>query len=140
MSSSTLDIEATKAFVNAKFDESILDTISKYIEIPNQSPEYDADWATNGYQEAAVDLLVNWVKSQEVANLSLEVISEEGRTPLIFMSVPAFKNGEWQEDDVQGVTTMMYGHLDKQPPLTEDWDEDLGPYKPVIKDGKLYGR
>jgi len=34
----------------------------------------------------------------------------------------------------------MYGHLDKQPPLTKSWNEGLGPYTPVIKDGKLYGR
>jgi acetylornithine deacetylase/succinyl-diaminopimelate desuccinylase-like protein len=33
----------------------------------------------------------------------------------------------------------MYGHLDKQPPL-EPWAEGLGPYNPVIRDGKLYGR
>lgn len=31
---------------------------------------------------------------------------------------------------------MLYGHLDKQPPLLP-WAEGLGPYKPVIKDGKV---
>eukprot|EP01117_Protostelium_nocturnum_P012019 TRINITY_DN439_c0_g2_i1.p1 TRINITY_DN439_c0_g2~~TRINITY_DN439_c0_g2_i1.p1 ORF type:complete len:380 (+),score=148.43 TRINITY_DN439_c0_g2_i1:3-1142(+) len=30
--------------------------------------------------------------------------------------------------------------MDKQPPLNEGWLEGLGPYTPVIKDGKLYGR
>ena len=34
----------------------------------------------------------------------------------------------------------MYGHMDKQPPLREEWDADLGPYLPIIRDGKLYGR
>eukprot|EP01091_Cochliopodium_minus_P017608 TRINITY_DN6948_c0_g1_i2.p1 TRINITY_DN6948_c0_g1~~TRINITY_DN6948_c0_g1_i2.p1 ORF type:complete len:384 (-),score=120.37 TRINITY_DN6948_c0_g1_i2:14-1165(-) len=34
----------------------------------------------------------------------------------------------------------MYGHLDKQPPLTGEWEEGLGPYTPVIRDNKLYGR
>ncbi len=34
----------------------------------------------------------------------------------------------------------MYGHCDKQPPLFEEWDKDLHPYKPIIRDGKLYGR
>ena len=33
----------------------------------------------------------------------------------------------------------MYGHLDKQPEM-EGWNDDLGPWKPVIKDEKLYGR
>src|SRR6185436_12081286 len=34
---------------------------------------------------------------------------------------------------------LLYGHLDKQPPL-EGWNEGLGPWKPVIKQGRLYGR
>ena len=35
-------------------------------------------------------------------------------------------------------TVLLYGHLDKQPPF-DGWDEGVEPYKPVIKDGKLYG-
>ena len=34
---------------------------------------------------------------------------------------------------------MLYGHLDKQPEMT-GWADDLGPWKPVIKGDKLYGR
>ncbi len=34
---------------------------------------------------------------------------------------------------------MFYGHLDKQPEMV-GWRDDLGPWKPVIEDGKLYGR
>lgn len=37
-------------------------------------------------------------------------------------------------------TIMMYGHIDKQPPLTEDWSEGLGPWTPVRKGDLLYGR
>ena len=33
----------------------------------------------------------------------------------------------------------MYGHLDKQPEML-GWADDLGPWQPVMKDGKLYGR
>lgn len=33
----------------------------------------------------------------------------------------------------------MYGHLDKQPPMLP-WAEGLGPYEPVLKNGRLYGR
>src|SRR4030095_12930867 len=36
-------------------------------------------------------------------------------------------------------TVLLYGHLDKQPPL-QGWDEGLGPWTPVIRDGRLYGR
>jgi acetylornithine deacetylase/succinyl-diaminopimelate desuccinylase-like protein len=34
---------------------------------------------------------------------------------------------------------LLYGHLDKQPPM-EPWAEGLGPWKPVVRDGRLYGR
>merc|ERR1712159_580243 len=34
---------------------------------------------------------------------------------------------------------MFYGHLDKMPHC-EGWGEGLGPCKPVIRDGRLYGR
>ena len=33
----------------------------------------------------------------------------------------------------------MYGHLDKQPEM-EGWEEGLGPWKPILRDEKLYGR
>ena len=34
---------------------------------------------------------------------------------------------------------LLYGHLDKQPEFT-GWLPGLGPWEPVLRDGKLYGR
>jgi len=53
----------------------------------------------------------------------------EGRTPVLFIDIPG------ASDDV----VLLYGHYDKQPEFT-GWDKDLDPWKPVIRDGKLYGR
>src|SRR5438309_4121573 len=36
-------------------------------------------------------------------------------------------------------TVIVYGHLDKQPEMI-GWRADLGPWTPLIEDGKLYGR
>jgi hypothetical protein len=47
----------------------------------------------------------------------------------LFIDIPG------QSDDV----VLLYGHYDKQPEFS-GWDEDLDPWTPVIKDGKLYGR
>lgn len=33
-------------------------------------------------------------------------------------------------------TILLYGHLDKQPPM-HGWEEGLGPHTPVIRDGKV---
>jgi acetylornithine deacetylase/succinyl-diaminopimelate desuccinylase-like protein len=121
-----------KHSITAEWDASITQIISDYIEIPNQSPLFDPEWKTNGYQEQAVELFVNWVKTQTVAGLKMRVEHDKDRTPLIFIEIDA--------TDGSDATVLMYGHLDKQPPLTEDWNEGLGPWKPVLRDGKLYGR
>jgi acetylornithine deacetylase/succinyl-diaminopimelate desuccinylase-like protein len=43
------------------------------------------------------------------------------------------------EHDNDNKSALLYGHFDKQPPF-EGWVDGLGPYSPVIQDGKLYGR
>jgi acetylornithine deacetylase/succinyl-diaminopimelate desuccinylase-like protein len=118
-------------FVHKNFEETIVPTLMKYIEVPNVSPSFDKDWETNGFQEQAVDLLVSWAKAQDIENFEIEVIKETGKTPLVYITV------EGTTKDAP--TILLYGHLDKQPPF-EGWDEDKHPYKPVIIDNKLYGR
>jgi acetylornithine deacetylase/succinyl-diaminopimelate desuccinylase-like protein len=36
-------------------------------------------------------------------------------------------------------TVLLYGHLDKQPPVG-GWTDGLDPWTPVLRDGRLYGR
>ncbi len=119
--------------IDAMWDDSIVPALTEYIKIPNQSPAYDADWATAGHMSAAVELARKWVESRGILGKdgTLEVITLEGRTPLLWVELPGEREG----------TVLMYGHLDKQPPFT-GWYEDqgLGPWTPVYRDGKLYGR
>ena len=56
----------------------------------------------------------------------------EKRTPLMFIEIPA-------AGPRSGEHVLMYGHLDKQPEMV-GWAEGLGPWQPVRKDDKLYGR
>jgi hypothetical protein len=95
------------------------------------SPAFDPQWATNGLLEKAANLMMDWVKKQTVEGLQLELAQLPGRTPLIFAEV-AGKGAAAQD------TVLLYGHLDKQPPLSEGWVEGTGPYTPVIKDGKVF--
>ena len=78
---------------------------------------------------AAVDLARKWTEEQQVAGMRLEVLESEGRTPLIYIEV----------DGDESSTVLMYGHLDKQPAMV-GWEKGLGPWTPVLRDGKLYGR
>ena len=124
-----MDTNTTRQFVEDTWNTSIIPTLTEYLAIPNQSPAYDPDWQTNGYLDQAVELIANWVRGQDVPGLRLDIVRLEGRTPLLFIEIP----GDSAE------TVLLYGHLDKQPPM-DGWHEGLGPWKPIIKDGKLYGR
>lgn len=124
-----MNFEQLSAFVSAKWDDDIVPRLVDYIRIPNKSPMFDADWQKHGYMDQAVELLAGWAKAQSVPGMTVDVVRLEGRTPLIFIDVPG------QGDDC----VVLYGHLDKQPEMT-GWADDLGPWKPVIKGDKLYGR
>ena len=104
-----------------------------YIRIPNVSEAYDAKWDEHGYMQQAVDLIRDWCAARPIAGLTIEVNELPGRTPLIVMEIPAANGGS--NDD----TVLLYGHLDKQPEMT-GWREGLGPWTPVVENGRLYGR
>jgi len=124
-----MNADQNRTIVDAMWNETIVPTLEQYIRIPNQSPLFDPEWKQNGYMHKAVELAKTWAEAQQVRGLKIEVHELEGRTPLIFMEV---------EGDAAS-TVLMYGHLDKQPAMV-GWEEGLGPWEPVIRDGKLYGR
>ena len=111
------------------WDDSIVPTLQHYIRIPNQSPLFDPEWKKNGHMDRAVALARAWVESLQIPGLRIETHELDGRTPLIFIEV----------DGDDSSTVLMYGHLDKQPAMVV-WNEGLGPWTPVLRDGKLFGR
>ena len=128
-----MDASQVAQFVDAKWDAEIVPQLVEYIRIPNKSPMFDADWVEHGHMARAVALMQDWAQAQPVLGMQLEVVQLEGRTPLIFIDIPA------SGDSVGEDCVLLYGHLDKQPEMT-GWDDDLGPWLPVIKGDKLYGR
>jgi hypothetical protein len=84
---------------------------------------FDAEWATNGLIDRAVELFVNWIKvswymlsytkyfivqQQSIPGLEFEVLRAPNRTPLIFITVESTAG-----DKFKGNNILMYGHLDK---------------------------
>ena len=132
---SRLDVASARRFIDETWDKSIVPALVEYIAIPNKSPAFDKDWKRNGHMDRAVDLIAAWCKARPIEGLKLEVVrlkNERGeeRTPVIFMEIPARDSDQ---------TVVLYGHLDKQPEMT-GWEDGLGPWKPVIRGDKLYGR
>jgi acetylornithine deacetylase/succinyl-diaminopimelate desuccinylase-like protein len=128
-----MNFAAAQTLINELWNDSIVPQLVEYIKIPNKSPHFDAEWAEHGYMEDAVQLIFSWCQRQSITGMELEVVRIEGRTPIIFMEIPA--SGDVPEDD----TILLYGHLDKQPEMT-GWADGLGPWVPVLRDGLLYGR
>jgi len=127
--SAHMDTPKTLQFVDRVWEDSIVPQLVDYIRIPNKSPAFDQDWEKAGHMNKAVELIANWCKAQPIDGLKLEVHRLPGRTPVIFMEIPG------EGDD----TVLLYGHLDKQPEMT-GWLPELGPWQPVRKGDKLYGR
>ncbi len=126
-----MDTARLSRYVSGLWDDEIVPQLVDYIRIPNKSPMFDAQWVEHGYMDAAVALMERWARSKlgQLPGATLEVVRLQGRTPLIYIEVPG------AGDD----TVMLYGHLDKQPEMT-GWAEGLGPWTPVLRGDKLYGR
>ena len=124
-----MDFDRLQSSINKTWDESIIERLVAYVRIPNKSPAFDPDWQTHGYMEAAIQLMAEWCRAQPLPVARVEIRRLAGLTPLLLVDVPGELPG----------CVLLYGHLDKQPEFT-GWQSGLGPWEPVIRDGKLYGR
>ena len=111
------------------WDEAIVPALVEYIAIPAKSPHFDPAWAEHGHIARAVELAAGWCRRHAVHGMTLEVLRLEGRTPVLVVDAPGEAPG----------TVLVYGHLDKQPEMS-GWRAGLGPWTPLIEDGRLYGR
>jgi acetylornithine deacetylase/succinyl-diaminopimelate desuccinylase-like protein len=124
-----MDLEWLRASVDKAWDESIVERLIAYVRIPNKSPMFDPEWDSHGHMEAAVQLMADWCRAQPVPGMRVEIRRLPGKTPLLLVDVPGELPG----------CVLLYGHLDKQPEFT-GWLPGLGPWEPVLRDGRLYGR
>jgi len=129
----SLDLKSLERRIEAHWDAEIVPELVEYVRLPAKSPHFDPDWERKGHIEAAIQQARRFVERQGIAGLALEIVRIAGRTPVLFFDIPA--TGGLSNDR----TVLLYGHLDKQPEMT-GWREGLGPWVPVIEDGKLYGR
>ena len=126
-----MNVSAITKYTADLWDDEIVPTLCEYVKIPNKSPAFDKDWKTAGHMQTAVLLLKNAAEKFAIANLSIRVVELSGRTPLLLIDVPATGNSQGN--------ILCYGHYDKQPEFS-GWQDGLGPWIPVLRNGRLYGR
>jgi len=124
-----MNTSALAASVARTWDTSIVPQLVEYIRIPAKSPHFDPQWEKHGHIEKVIRLAEAWARQQPVRGMTVEIVRLPSRTPVLYFDVPG----------TGGRTVLLYGHLDKQPEMT-GWREGLGPWLPVLEDGKLYGR
>jgi acetylornithine deacetylase/succinyl-diaminopimelate desuccinylase-like protein len=129
-----VDNAQVRTTVERTWDAEILPSLSELVKIPAVSVVFDAKWAENGHLDAAAEHVRAWLAARAIPGATIEILRLEGRTPVVLMDVPA---SDGMPSD--GGTVLLYGHLDKQPPVG-GWSEGLGPWTPVIRGDRLYGR
>jgi acetylornithine deacetylase/succinyl-diaminopimelate desuccinylase-like protein len=126
-----MDADHLRSYVNQHINEGVIPTLIEFVKIPSLSPDFDPNWESNGFMVSAMNLIIKYVDSLEIKNLTHRILKEPGKPWLFFGTLPA--------TDASLPTVLMYGHFDKQPHM-EGWSEGLGPTTPVIKNDRLYGR
>jgi len=143
-----MDFAKAASFLDRIWDAEIIPALTDYIRIPNKSPAFDPDWQQHGHMDQVVQMFAAWAKKKlaQFPGSALEVVQLKGRTPLIFIEIPGDAGASarpvataYGRATIKESTVLMYGHLDKQPEML-GWSDGLGPWEPVLKDGKLYGR
>jgi len=124
-----MDNKALIGWVDKFWENKILPTLFDYIKIPNKSPSFDKNWKENGHMDKVLNMAKDWARKHLPENAELIIKETPGKTPLLLVDIPGNKDGN----------ILMYGHLDKQPEM-DGWNDGMGPWDPVLKDEKLYGR
>ena len=119
--------------IDKQWDDEIVPQLIEYVKLPAKSPSFETDWKRAGQIQLAIEQAQKFVAAQPVKNMTLEIITLEGRTPVLFFDIPGTGT------KANGKTVLLYGHLDKQPEMA-GWRDDSGPWTPLVEDGKLYGR
>ena len=70
---SAVNKEATEANIEAKWEDWYVKGLSDFIRVPNLSPNYDAQFLTNGLIEQAMELVDGYIQSLEIEGLSKKV-------------------------------------------------------------------
>lgn len=117
--------------VQTFWDKEALPALMDFIRIPAKSTAFDSHWQEHGYLLQACEKSKAWIESV-LPQARCEILTQKDRTPCLFVDIAA--DGTTRDN-----TIAFYGHLDKQPEAG-GWAKGLGPWEPVIRNGKLYGR
>lgn len=108
-----------------------LEELKKFVSLPAKNQVFDPSWKENGFLMQALKNARRYGLSC-FPDATFEILEIEGATPALFIDIPA-------QGGHDGRPAFFYGHFDKQPEM-DGWSDGLGPFNPVVRGGRLYGR
>ena len=125
-----IDIDSMVETADSIWEESILPSLSEFIEIHALSPGFAPDWDELGELQATIDLFCDWLDRQGIAGMTYKTHRIGNHSPVLLVTIEGTGSGE----------VLFYSHLDKQPSRPNLWSEGLHPLKAVRRDPFLFGR
>ena len=125
-----IDIDSMVETADSIWEESILPSLSEFIEIHALSPGFAPDWDELGELQATIDLFCGWLDRQGISGMTYDTHRIGNHSPVLLVSIEGTGSGE----------VLFYSHLDKQPSRPNLWSEGLHPLKAVRRDPFLFGR
>lgn len=120
------------ATLRAAVDDELVGLLERYLPIACLSPDFVPGHGSTPEIEEAIDLFAAWAAARPLEGATVTVQRLPGRTPALVVDVPATST------EPTG-TVLLYGHLDKQPPLGS-WSDGLDPFTAVRRGDLLFGR
>ena len=118
--------------LRATIDTDLVELLERYLTIACLSPDFTDASSPSAEIDQAIALFARWAGERQLVGAKISVQRLEGRTPALVIDIPS------TAPEATG-TVLLYGHLDKQPPLG-DWSDGLDPFVPVRRGDLLYGR
>ena len=125
-----VDLDSMAENADRIWEESILPSLSEFIQIHALSPMFEPNWDELGELQATLDLFCSWLDNQGLQGMSYNVHRIANHSPVLLVTIEGTGSGE----------VLFYSHLDKQPSRPHLWSEGLHPLKAVRRESFLYGR
>ncbi len=116
----------------ARWRSDVLPLLVTFGRIPNLSPDFDPGWREAGHMDRAADMVAAWASARDLPGATVEVVRLPGLTPTVLVDIPP------SDHEATG-TVLLYGHIDKQPPI-DGWTAGRGPWTPVVEGDWLFAR
>ncbi len=125
-----VDIDSLTENAEKIWEDSILPSLSEFIEIHALSPMFEPNWDEKGELQATIELFTAWLEAQGIEGMSHVTHRIGDHSPVLLVTIEGTGPGE----------VLFYSHLDKQPSRPELWSEGLHPLKAVRREPFLFGR